>query len=653
MRAHLSSLTVLASAAALFALFSPQHVVQAAAPPGAGALIAARDEHAHGHVQGAPLLELNETMILEWHKPTPPSYGTHDFEDPDVDHKYPSLMGLHAFFMTIAFFGALPVGIALRSVNHGLHGVSVALFYVFIVLGLASSALYRKLTPNMYQGAKHGMQGYFVILFAAVITAIDAFALLNRAFHYISAVRHEEIIFSVKAFWKTVVLNKESDMMLGVSKNFAHEYAGLVEEPEELDLQELKAAGDLDHVDIGIEHVDASLQSPVSDENTTERWAKDVRTMHQQYRGRRSAWRRSLASDGTLFSAHPSRRESQQSDETLHILPAHVQEAKLPLVRRVGRGAFAAAERVLVFLGYMQVLTGIVTYTGVCRDSYVNGCLAHLIKGGIFWCYGLVTFARFLGSFSELGWAWNRVPGLDRAPSAEFVESLVIFLYGISNTWMERFGVPAGAPFTTKQIQHISIAVMFWFAGLVGMGIESKTIRRWLATPAVALASPSSSIATNGSAAPAAYQASFNPFPALVIGVTGLAMSAHTQVYLFQVQIHALWGQLLAGFALLRCLTYFFVWLSPPVSVLPSRPPTEALASFFLACGGLTFQLSLEELNLAAMRRGQGDVMMFLNFAVAVTCLAFCWVLGVVTLKAWLKTRQVAHVALSNVSAHA
>jgi hypothetical protein len=73
-------------------------------------------------------------------------------------------------------------------------------------------------------------------------------------------------------------------------------------------------------------------------------------------------------------------------------------------------------------------------------------------------CYGLLTFARFLGSFAELGWAWNRAPTGDPV-SAEFVESLVIFVYGISNTWMERFGANPGDPYTTKQIQHISIAV--------------------------------------------------------------------------------------------------------------------------------------------------------------------------------------------------
>lgn len=159
-------------------------------------------------------------------------------------------------------------------------------------------------------------------------------------------------------------------------------------------------------------------------------------------------------------------------------------------------------------------------------------------EGSIFWGYGLVTFARFLGTFSDFGWAWNRAPS-GRYVSAEFVESLVIFFYGITNTWMERFGAHPGDPYTNKQIQHISIALMFWFAGLVGIGLESRRLRRWLA--AVSTASlRASSRNSDAVAEPASYGGSFNPFPALVIGVTGAAMSAHFQTYLFQVSaLHA------------------------------------------------------------------------------------------------------------------
>lgn len=145
--------------------------------------------HEHGHGHAAPLTEINETLILQWHKPTPPSYGTHDFDDKNVTSKHPGLMGLHALFMSLAFFGALPIGtfqahtrtrrflgfltfhccsgIALRSVNHAWHAVSVAAFYVFAVLGVSCSALYSKLTPNMcVQSRQFSVDSGYISAFA-------------------------------------------------------------------------------------------------------------------------------------------------------------------------------------------------------------------------------------------------------------------------------------------------------------------------------------------------------------------------------------------------------------------------------------------------------------------------------------------------------
>lgn len=157
------------------------------------------------------------------------------------------------------------------------------------------------------------------------------------------------------------------------------------------------------------------------------------------------------------------------------------------------------------------------------------------------------------------------------------------------------------------------------------MLLESRTVRAWLATPATR----ASSLDPARIAQPASSSFSFNPFPALVIGVTGVVMSAHHQAYQFQgecatlphlswlelkislvsVEIHALWGYLLAAFSVFRFLTYFFLYLRPPASILPSRPPTEALASLFLACGGVVFVLSTEQITFAAMRHQADDMM--------------------------------------------
>ena len=99
---------------------------------------------------------------------------------------------------------------------------------------------------------------------------------------------------------------------------------------------------------------------------------------------------------------------------------------------------------------------------------------------------------------------------------------------------MERFGAAPGSPYTTKQLQHISIALMYWFAGLVGMGLESRRFRRWLSSFSTASMRPSDRNSA-AVAEPASYASSFNPFPAMCIGVTGIAMSAHAQNYVFQV----------------------------------------------------------------------------------------------------------------------
>ncbi|KAJ8698083.1 hypothetical protein PTI98_004833 [Pleurotus ostreatus] len=488
--------------------------------------------------------------------------------------------------------------------------------------------LYRKMTPNMYEGAVHGRQGYFILLFAVSLSAIDILNLVRRL---VTFFRSSEK-FELYSFWHNTILGRDL-----LPQSTGPEYTGLTAaEPESIDdeFAESKLPPSPTNVQ---SHHPLRRQSDSEDQGgsqheQTARWANRVHTHRRDY----SVY--SAASDRTLFATRsPPSEETLQDDEPHHAIP----KIKERLYKRVASVAFATAERALVFAGLAQVLTGIVIYTGGCRENYVNGCLAHLIKGAIFWSYGLVTFARFLGSFSELGWAWNRAPS-GHPVSAEFVESLVIFIYGITNTWMERFGANPGDPYTTKQIQHIGIAVMFWFAGLVGMGIESRMVRRWLASSTMAGVKVTTRLREEGAIAePPSYRASFNPFPALVIGVTGAAMAAHFQTYLFQVQIHQLWGNLLLGFSVLRCLTYFFLWLSPPTSVLPSRPPTEALGSFFLACGGLEFMFSTEELTIAAMRRGRDDVMMFLNVGVAITCLAFCWTLCVVAFKGWLKMRSV------------
>lgn len=83
----------------------------AASPAWSGAIVglAKRDEHRHMH-HAAPLAELNESAILLTHAPTPPSYWTIDIDEANASvPRYPGLMALHAIFMGLAFFVALPM----------------------------------------------------------------------------------------------------------------------------------------------------------------------------------------------------------------------------------------------------------------------------------------------------------------------------------------------------------------------------------------------------------------------------------------------------------------------------------------------------------------------------------------------------------------
>lgn len=78
-----------------------------------------------------------------------------------------------------------------------------------------------------------------------------------------------------------------------------------------------------------------------------------------------------------------------------------------------------------------------------------------------------------MGCFADLGWAWQIKPSQSevgrwksRTPSAEFVESFVIWLYGTSNVFLEHLAA-AGGEWTAQDLEHVSISVMFFGGGMV------------------------------------------------------------------------------------------------------------------------------------------------------------------------------------------
>jgi hypothetical protein len=97
--------------------------------------------------------------------------------------------------------------------------------------------------------------------------------------------------------------------------------------------------------------------------------------------------------------------------------------------------------------------------------------LAHWIKGGVFFWYGILTLGRWAGCFADIGWAWNIKPLQSRAASAEFVESFLIFFYGSTNVFLEH-SAAWGQKWSAQDLEHISITVMFFGGGLVSVPLS-------------------------------------------------------------------------------------------------------------------------------------------------------------------------------------
>lgn len=109
---------------------------------------------------------------------------------------------------------------------------------------------------------------------------------------------------------------------------------------------------------------------------------------------------------------------------------------------------------------------------------------------------------------------------------------------------------------------------------------------------------------------PKQYEFSINPIPALVILLLGIMMSSHTQQSMISSMVHKQWGNLLTGASFARGFTYVLLYLRPPHSVMPSRPPTELLTSFGLISGGIIFCASVSDSSTFLSSRGYTHILL-------------------------------------------
>lgn len=313
-------------------------------------------------------------------------------------------------------------------------------------------------------------------------------------------------------------------------------------------------------------------------------------------------------------------------------------------------------EKFLLLLGFVAVTSGFIVYGGLLKDREIYSGLAHYVKGGIFFWYGLLTLGRWMGAFAEFGWAWNVRPQCaqvtkwkSRVPSAEFTESFVIWLYGASNVFLEHLN-NWGKAWSPQDFEHVSITILFFGGGLLGMMIESRALQNLTSVPAQPRKSTFQELETDDAGFkfvsgnfvhPNQHQRSsetkklsLNPMPALTILFLGMMMSGHHQSSMVSTMLHAQWGMLFTGFAMARSVTYIMLYLKPPTSQYPSRPPSELVAAFCLTAGGILFMNSARDVVVTIESNGL-DAMTVFTLTIGLTGVILAWELVCYTIKVW------------------
>lgn len=356
--------------------------------------------------------------------------------------------------------------------------------------------------------------------------------------------------------------------------------------------------------------------------------------------------RRYTHDDDTLFDDEAEKRGYLRNTSVDRFLSRNVARFAVGRPLKWMRFFYVVIERTIIVQGFVALTSGIVVYGGIGHGGAVFNVLAHFVKGGIFFGYGLLTLGRWMGAFADLGWAWNLKPKQDVVgrrkaglPSAEFTESFVIFLYGCINVFLEHLAA-WGDAWTAQDLEHVSISVMFFGGGLLGMIIESRKMRDLLNSSVLSVQTQAPSHQDEEQwQPPRQYGFSMNPMPAVIILLLGKMMSSHHQASMLSTMIHTQWGSMFMGFALARGLTYITMFISPPTSYLPSRPPTEIVTAFCLIAGGITFMVSNKD-TVAALESYNLDAMFTFTVTMGLTALLMAWTTVLIALKGWAVRKE-------------
>lgn len=524
----------------------------------------------------------------------------------------------HTISMSLAWTICMPLAIFLSVARSRYHLPAQILFHIVNGLGVLAGFVYNHSTPDLYMNNAHHPLGWVVVAFTIAWTLLSVYVAYGE---YQSGRRSS--------------LQQERGRTIRTMARF---------EPQPPYNDECSPRDSRDSGQ-GTERNSASLFG--SRQNSTD----DV------YRKPAEDDRDLGFEDEKLDDEEPERRGFLGNKKLGSLLSKGVRKVSTKRTTMIMRVTQILLEKFLLLLGFAALTSGFIVAGGLFRDRQIFSGLAHYIKGGIFVWYGLLTLGRWMGAFTEYGWAWNVRPQYplvskwkSMVPSAEFTESFVIWLYGTTNVFLEHMS-NWGKGWSSSDLEHLSITILFVGGGLLGMLIESKWAQELMNT--TVLDQKSISREKSRSAAlradqeaeeqcweePGTYRTPLNPMPASTIMAVGMMMSGHHQTSMVSTMMHGQWGGLFSAFAFARGVTYITMYLKPSTSHFPSRPPSEVVAAFCLTSGGILFMNSAADVVWAIESNGL-DAMTIFTLTLGLTGIILAWEVVLFALKGWAVRKE-------------
>ncbi|CAK7272866.1 hypothetical protein SEPCBS57363_005365 [Sporothrix epigloea] len=544
--------------------------------------------------------------------------------------EHAGLMYAHILLMTLAWVFALPVAVMLSIARSRYTLPSQLVFLAANTGGVLFSISYNADTPNLYPNNAHHKFGWIATWIVSAQVAIGLLARLAGAFERSGSI-------------KGTMSRDERQTFIPVSTAALAEHSTL-QQPHHLEgySGNYRLSNDSGQ---GTERNTESLRS----NSVSTLGDGDSRHQKESCEEPGQSNRYGDFEDEYLEEVHLPASRSEHSGH-LSVLASKVAGKISSRAWSVLLFVYKAIDRTVLIFGFIAFALGIIAYGRFFEGHAIFSGLAHWIKGGVFFWLGIFTLGRWAGCFGEWGWAWNvrpKSPSQKWRLSAEFVESFLIFFYGSTNIFLEHLS-GAGGAYTATDLEHISITVLFIGGGLCGMLVESTRIRNLLNTTVTEAADHNQyqfpghdyhDEEREALRSPPTYEFSINPIPALVILLLGIMMSSHTQHSMMSSMVHKQWGDLLTGASLARGFTYILMFLRPPKSILPSRPPTELLASFGLIAGGVIFMASAGD-PVNGMIHYKLDAMFMYSVTMGLVGLLMAWIILVIALKGWAVRKE-------------